>query len=143
MFNCSIADNVAYAAPWVTREEIEGAVKKVQLAEVIAALPAGLETVLGERGATLSGGQRQRLAIARAIVRNPTLLVLDEPTSALDSETEKEVIAAIDAVSAGRTTVIITHRPSTVERAQRVIRLAHGALEGVGTPSTPAPLKVG
>jgi ABC-type multidrug transport system fused ATPase/permease subunit len=143
MFNCSIAENVAFGAPWVTREEIDAAVKKVRLGEVIAGLPQGLDTVLGERGATLSGGQRQRLAIARAIVRNPTLLLLDEPTSALDSETEKEVIDAIDAASAGRTTVIITHRPSTVERAQRVIRLSHGALEGVGAPSAPAPLKVG
>jgi ABC-type multidrug transport system fused ATPase/permease subunit len=131
MFNCSVAENVAYGAPWVTRADVEAAIQKVQLADVIRQLPEGYDTVLGERGATLSGGQRQRLAIARAIVRNPVLLVLDEPTSALDSETEKEVVAAIDAASAGRTTVIITHRPSTVEHATRVVRLARGGLEGV------------
>jgi ATP-binding cassette, subfamily B, bacterial MsbA len=131
MFNCSIADNVAYGAPWVTRADVEAAIDKVQLTDVIERLPDGYGTVLGERGATLSGGQRQRLAIARAIVRNPVLLVLDEPTSALDSETEKEVVAAIDAASAGRTTVIITHRPSTVEHATRVVRLSGGRLEGV------------
>jgi ABC-type multidrug transport system fused ATPase/permease subunit len=131
MFNCSIAENVAYGAPWVTRADVEAAIQKVQLTEVIRRLPQGYDTVLGERGATLSGGQRQRLAIARAIVRNPVLLVLDEPTSALDSETEKEVVAAIDAASAGRTTVIITHRPSTVEHATRIVRLSGGRLEGV------------
>jgi ATP-binding cassette subfamily B protein len=131
MFNCSIAENVAYGAPWVSRADVESAIQKVQLADVIRRLPEGYDTVLGERGATLSGGQRQRLAIARAIVRNPALLVLDEPTSALDSETEKEVVAAIDAASAGRTTIIITHRPSTVEHAGRVVRLSRGGLERV------------
>jgi ABC-type multidrug transport system fused ATPase/permease subunit len=142
MFNCSIADNVAYGASWVTRADIEAAIQKVQLADVVQRLPEGYDTVLGERGATLSGGQRQRLAIARAIVRNPALLVLDEPTSALDSVTEKEVVAAIDAASAGRTTIIITHRPSTVEHATRVVRLARGGVEGVDVRE-PASLEVG
>lgn len=131
MFNVSIAENVAYGATWVSRADVERAIGQVYLADVVAALPEGLDTVLGERGATLSGGQRQRLAIARAIVREPALLILDEPTSALDADTEKEVMAAIDAVSAGRTTIIITHRPSTVERAHRVVRLAGGKLERV------------
>jgi subfamily B ATP-binding cassette protein MsbA len=142
MFNCSIAENVAYGAPWVTRGDIEAAIQKVQLADVIRRLPDGYETVLGERGATLSGGQRQRLAIARAIVRNPVLLVLDEPTSALDAETEREVVAAIDAASAGRTTIVVTHRPSTVEHATRVVRLARGALEAVEVREAPS-LEVG
>jgi ATP-binding cassette, subfamily B, bacterial MsbA len=131
MFNCSIADNVSYGAPWVGRADVERAIQQVYLADVVAKLPDGLDTVLGERGATLSGGQRQRLAIARAIVREPVLLILDEPTSALDAETEQEVMSAIEAVSAGRTTIIITHRTSTIERAQRIVRLSAGKLERV------------
>jgi ATP-binding cassette, subfamily B, bacterial MsbA len=142
MFNASIAENVAYGAPWVGRAEVERAVRQVHLADVVAALPQGLDTVLGERGATLSGGQRQRLAIARAIVREPVLLILDEPTSALDADTEKEVMAAIESASAGRTTLIITHRTSTIERAQRVVRLSGGKLERVDVVEPP-PLRAG
>jgi ABC-type multidrug transport system fused ATPase/permease subunit len=131
LFNASIAENVAVGAPGVSRENVLDALRRVQLGALIESLPEGVDTVLGERGATLSGGQRQRIAIARAIVRDPKLLILDEPTSALDAETEQEVVAAIDAASAGRTTVIITHRPSTIEHAQRTLRLARGRLESV------------
>jgi ATP-binding cassette subfamily B protein len=101
----------------------------VRMADVIERLPEGVDTVLAERGATLSGGQRQRLAIARAIVANPHVLVLDEPTSALDPETEQEVVSAIDAASVGRTTIIITHRASTVEHATRRLYLSGGRIE--------------
>jgi ABC-type multidrug transport system fused ATPase/permease subunit len=131
MFNASIAENVLYGAPWLTRADAEHALHQVHLWDVVSKLPDGIDTVLGERGATLSGGQRQRLAIARAIVREPALLILDEPTSALDATTEKEVMAAIDAVSSGRTTIIITHRLSTVENARRIVRLAGGTVERV------------
>jgi ABC-type multidrug transport system fused ATPase/permease subunit len=129
LFNRSIAENVAYGAPWVTREEVIAALASVQLTELVERLPQGLDTVVGERGATISGGQRQRLAIARAIVRDPRLLILDEPTSALDAETEREVVRAIDAASVGRTTLIITHRPSTVAHAHRILRIVNGRLE--------------
>lgn len=131
LFNVSIAENVAIGAPSVSREEVLNALRRVQLGPLIDSLPDGIDTVVGERGATLSGGQRQRMAIARAIVRDPKILILDEPTSALDAETEQEVVAAITAASAGRTTIIITHRPSTVEHATCKLRLAHGRLESV------------
>lgn len=127
LFNASIFDNVAYGAPGVTREQALQALTKVALGELIARLPQGLDTVLVERGASLSGGQRQRLAIARAIVRNPQVLILDEPTSALDSDTEREVVAAIERASTGRTTLIITHRPSAFRYATRRLVLEAGS----------------
>jgi subfamily B ATP-binding cassette protein MsbA len=141
LFNATIAENVAVGAAGVTREDVLDALRRVQLGPLLDSLPEGIDTVVGERGATLSGGQRQRMAIARAIVRDPKLLILDEPTSALDAETEQEVVAAIDAASAGRTTVIITHRPSTVEHAVRTLRLARGRLESV-EERRPAPRAV-
>jgi ATP-binding cassette, subfamily B, bacterial MsbA len=140
MFNRSIAENVLYGAPWLGRADAERALRQVQLWDSVTNLPDGIDTILGERGATLSGGQRQRLAIARAIVRDPALLILDEPSSALDPVTEREVMAAIEAVSAGRTTLIITHRPTTVAGARRVIRLGDGKLEAVDV--VPEPLRV-
>lgn len=119
LFNASIFENVVYGAPWVTRAQALEALNKVALSDLLARLPSGLDTVLVERGASLSGGQRQRLAIARAIVRNPQVLILDEPTSALDAETEHEVIAAIEQASVGRTTIIITHRPNAIRHATK------------------------
>jgi subfamily B ATP-binding cassette protein MsbA len=131
LFNTSIFENVAYGAPWVTRAQVLEALNKVALSDLLARLPHGLDTVLVERGASLSGGQRQRLAIARAIVRDPQVLILDEPTSALDADTEREVIAAIERASVGRTTVIITHRPNAIGYATKRLvldaRTARGA----------------
>lgn len=127
LFNASIFENVAYGAPGVTREQALQALAKVALGELIARLPQGLDTVLVERGASLSGGQRQRLAVARAIVRNPQVLILDEPTSALDSDTEREVVAAIERASTGRTTIIITHRPGAFRYATRRLALEAGS----------------
>lgn len=128
LFNSSIADNVTCGRSDVPRADVVRALRMVQLGDLIDRLPQGIDTVLAERGATLSGGQRQRLAIARAIVRNPQVLVLDEPTSALDPETEVEVVRAIDAASQGRTTLIITHRPSTVAHASLLLDLTTGKL---------------
>lgn len=136
VFNMSIAENVACGRPDVSREAILKALRLVQLGDLIDRLPEGIDTVLAERGTTLSGGQRQRLAIARAVVVDPQLLVLDEPTSALDAETELEVVKAIDAASAGRTTVIITHRPTAARHATRRLDLGTGQVSVVAPSAT-------
>jgi ATP-binding cassette, subfamily B, bacterial MsbA len=138
LFNSSILDNVTCGRTDITRADVVKALRLVQLGELIDRLPEGVDSVLAERGATLSGGQRQRLAIARAIVRNPQVLVLDEPTSALDPETEQEVVRAIDAVSRGRTTLIITHRATTLMHANRLLDLNTGKLSQPGGRELPA-----
>jgi subfamily B ATP-binding cassette protein MsbA len=135
LFHATVFENVSFGAPSATRADVERVIALVQLSPWLAGLPQGLDTIIGERGATVSGGQRQRLAIARAIVRDPKLLILDEPTSALDAQTESEVIEAMAAASAGRTTIIITHRPSTVEGAHWILRLARGRIESVTAAS--------
>jgi subfamily B ATP-binding cassette protein MsbA len=130
VFNATVAENVTSGLPGIGRKDVIEALERVQLGQLVASLPRGIDTELAERGATLSGGQRQRLAIARAIVRNPQVLVLDEPTSALDAETETEVVKAIDSASIGRTTIIITHRVSTAQHATLRLNLDSGKLEG-------------
>jgi len=134
LFNASIADNVIAGRPGISRANVEDVLRTVQLGELVARLPQGLDTVLAERGSTLSGGQRQRLAIARAIVQNPEILVLDEPTSALDAETEEEVVKAIDRASVGRTTLIITHRAAAVRHATHRLDLGARTLVAVDWP---------
>ncbi len=135
LFNASIEDNVIAGRAGISRADVEEVLRVVQLGELVARLPQGLDTVLAERGSNLSGGQRQRLAIARAIVQNPQLLVLDEPTSALDSQTEEEVVKAIDRASVGRTTVIITHRAAAARRASHRLDLGTGSLVVVDEPA--------
>ncbi len=122
----SIAENIAYASPGATREEVVAAAIAARADEFIRRLPYGYDTVIGERGATLSGGERQRLSVARALLKNAPVLILDEPTSALDAVTEAALLEGIDRLSDGRTTFLITHRPSTIRRADRVIRLENG-----------------
>lgn len=134
LFNDTIAANIAYGGKsTATLEEIRSAAKAAHALEFIDALPEGMDTMIGENGVKLSGGQRQRLAIARAILKNAPILILDEATSALDTESERHVQAALDELMKGRSTLVIAHRLSTVERADRIVALAHGQKQEEGS----------
>ncbi|HEY4452181.1 MAG TPA: ABC transporter ATP-binding protein [Solirubrobacteraceae bacterium] len=126
LFSASIAENLAYARPDADAAEIEAAAERAQAHEFIARLPDGYRTQVGERGLTLSGGQRQRLAIARALLADPRVLILDDATSSVDSSTEREIKLALDEAMAGRTTFIIAHRLSTIALADENVVLDHG-----------------
>ena len=121
-------ENLRFAKPDATDEEIEAPREAARIHHVIAALPEGYDTVVGERGYRFSGGEKQRIAIARTILRNPPILVLDEATSSLDTETERLVQEALDRLSEGRTTIAIAHRLSTVRDADQIIVLDHGRI---------------
>jgi ATP-binding cassette subfamily B protein/subfamily B ATP-binding cassette protein MsbA len=129
----SVADNIAYGRPSGSRDEIIEAARAAQADEFIRRLPHGYDTVIGERGATLSGGERQRLAIARALLKNVSVLILDEPTSALDTQTEASLIEALNRLMKGRTTFIIAHRLSTVRSADKIAVLDCGRLVEQGS----------
>ncbi|MER7985408.1 ABC transporter ATP-binding protein [Streptomyces noursei] len=133
LFHASVAENLRFAKPNATDEEIERAARTAQIHDHIAALPDGYDTVVGERGYRFSGGEKQRLALARTILRDPPVLVLDEATSALDTRTEHAVQQAVDALSAGRTTVTIAHRLSTVRDADQIVVLDGGRIAERGT----------
>ncbi|MEF9902351.1 ABC transporter ATP-binding protein [Streptomyces sp. P9-A2] len=133
LFHASVADNLRFAKPDATDEELHGAARAAQIHDHIAALPDGYDTVVGERGHRFSGGEKQRLAIARTILRDPPVLVLDEATSALDTRTEAAVQQAIDALSADRTTLTIAHRLSTVRGADQIVVLDKGRAVERGT----------
>ncbi len=126
LFSASIAENIRAGRPEASDEEVRAAAAAAQADEFVAALPEGYETVVGERGFTLSGGQRQRLAIARALVMDPRILILDDATSSVDVETEFRIREALVEVMKGRTTFIIAHRPSTISLADEVVVLDHG-----------------
>lgn len=128
LFRGSLADNLAYAVPDASREAIAEVARLAQLDSLIESLPEGLDSPLGERGQQLSGGQKQRIAIARALLQDPLILVLDEATSAVDEATEREVIDAIDRLFAGRTRILISHRPSTLADADLRFELLDGVL---------------
>jgi ATP-binding cassette, subfamily B, bacterial len=128
LFHESVRENLRFAKPDATDEEIEAAAEAARIHHVIAALPEGYDTVVGERGYRFSGGEKQRIAIARTILRNPPILVLDEATSSLDTETERLVQEALDRLSEGRTTIAIAHRLSTVRDADQIIVLDHGRI---------------
>jgi ATP-binding cassette, subfamily B, bacterial len=133
LFHESVRENLRFAKPDATDEEIEAAAKAARIHDVIAGLPEGYDTVVGERGYRFSGGEKQRIAIARTILRNPPILVLDEATSSLDTETERLVQEALDRLSEGRTTIAIAHRLSTVRDADQIVVLDHGRIVERGT----------
>ena len=133
LFSGSVAENIAYARPEATPAEVEAAARAAHAHEFIERLPEGYATLVGERGIKLSGGQRQRLAIARAILKNPAVLVLDEATSSLDTESERLIEDALTRLLVGRTTLIIAHRLSTVRRADRIIVLDRGRMVEQGS----------
>ncbi|MDA1044844.1 MAG: ABC transporter ATP-binding protein [Verrucomicrobia bacterium] len=133
LFSNSVAANIAFGHPEATREQIEKAAEIAAAAEFIRELPKGFDTILSEAGNNLSGGQRQRLAIARAILLEPEILLLDDPTAAIDPETEEEILVAMDQAIKGRTTFLVAHRLSTLRRANRIIVLENGRIIESGT----------
>ncbi|MCQ8190707.1 ABC transporter ATP-binding protein [Streptomyces rugosispiralis] len=133
LFHASVAENLRFAKPDATDEEIVAAAEAAQIHDHIASLPDGYDTLVGERGYRFSGGEKQRLAIARTILRDPPVLILDEATSALDTRTEQAVQEAIDSLSAGRTTITIAHRLSTVRDADQIVVLDGGRIAERGT----------
>jgi ABC-type multidrug transport system fused ATPase/permease subunit len=133
LFSAGVADNIAYARPEASREEVEAAARRAQADEFIADLPGGYDTVVGERGLTLSGGQRQRLAIARALLADPRILILDDATSSVDATTEAAIKGGLREAMAGRTTFVIAHRLSTVSLADEVVVMDGGRIVDRGT----------
>lgn len=133
LFGGTIRENIAYGKPGAGQAEIEAAARKANAHAFIAGFPQGYDTVVGERGVQLSGGQRQRIAIARAVLKDPAILILDEATSALDSESERLVQEALDELMKGRTSLVIAHRLSTIRHADKILVLDHGRVVESGT----------
>ncbi len=133
LFSASVAENIAYARPEASREEVETAAIRAQAHEFVKRLPQGYDTRVGERGLTLSGGQRQRLAIARALLANPRVLILDDATSSVDASTEQSIKLALAEAMAGRTTFVIAHRLSTIALADEIAVIDHGKLVAYGS----------
>ena len=133
LFHGTVRENIAYGAPGASEAELIEAARVAEADEFIRGLPEGYDTIVGERGQKLSGGQWQRISIARAILKDPPVLVLDEATSAVDNETEAAIQRSLARVSRGRTTIIVAHRLSTVRHADRIYTLDGGAISEVGT----------
>ncbi len=132
LFNDTLRNNIAYGQPRVSQKDVEAAARAALAHDFITELPAGYETVIGERGVRLSGGERQRIAIARALLKNAPILILDEATSALDSESEALVQSALQNLMTGRTVLVIAHRLSTVRRADRIVVIENGTIVDIG-----------
>jgi ATP-binding cassette subfamily B protein len=133
LFHDSVGANIAFSRPDAPQTEVEAAARLAGAHDFILDMPDGYETMIGERGYSLSGGQRQRIALARAIVANPRVLVLDDATSAVDPSKEHEIREAMKTVMAGRTTIVIAHRPGTIRLADTVVLLDDGRVAAVGT----------
>jgi subfamily B ATP-binding cassette protein MsbA len=133
LFSGSIRENIAYARPGAPLADIEAAARAAHAHEFVERLATGYDTIVGERGVRLSGGQRQRIAIARAILKDPRVLILDEATSSLDTESERLIEDALERLLVGRSTLIIAHRLSTVRRADRLVVLDHGRIVEQGS----------
>ncbi len=132
LFSASVAENIAYARPDASTEEIEDAARRAQAHDFVLRLPDGYDTQIGERGLSLSGGQRQRLAIARALLANPRVLILDDATSSVDASTERSIKLALAEAMTGRTTFVIAHRLSTIALADEIVVLDHGRIVAHG-----------
>jgi len=132
LFHGTVRENIAYGKFDATHEEIVEAAKIGEAHEFIMRLPQGYDTVVGERGQKLSGGQRQRISIARAVLKNPPVLILDEATSSVDNETEAAIQRSMERIAVGRTTIVIAHRLSTVRNADQIFVLEHGQLKEQG-----------
>jgi ATP-binding cassette subfamily B protein len=139
LFSTSIAENIAYARPRAGESEIIAAAKAANAHDFIVQLPQGYETLVGERGMRLSGGERQRISLARAFLKDAPILILDEPTSSVDIKTEAAIVEAMERLAKGRTTFIITHRPSALQHCDLVLRIEHGRVVAL----EPAPLPDG
>ena len=135
LFDATIRENIAYGLPHVTDEAVQKAVESAALTDVIAALPQGLDTPVGEAGSLLSGGQKQRISIARALLKDAPILILDEATSALDSESENQIKEALETLMKGRTCLTVAHRLSTIDRADRIVVMQDGVIVEEGTPA--------
>jgi ATP-binding cassette subfamily B protein len=133
LFGGTIRENIAYGKPAATMEEIKEAARQANAMEFIESFPEGFDTLVGERGVKLSGGQRQRIAIARAILKNPTILILDEATSSLDAHSEVLVQQALEKLMEGRTTIVIAHRLSTIKKVDRIFVIQDGRLAEMGS----------
>ena len=141
MFRDTIFNNIAYSKPGATADEVINVADIANAHGFISRLPDSYDTVLGERGVGLSGGEKQRLSIARAVLKNPSILIFDEATSAVDSETEKLIQDAIDNIVYGRTTLMIAHRLSTLRKANKIIVVDQGNIIEFGTPEELMALK--
>lgn len=135
LFDTTIRENIAYGMPEVSEAAIEKAMEAAALTEVVAALPKGLDTPVGEAGGLLSGGQKQRISIARALLKDAPILILDEATSALDSESENQIKEALETLMRGRTCLTVAHRLSTIDRADRIVVMQDGVIVEEGTPA--------
>jgi ATP-binding cassette subfamily B protein len=133
LFGGTLRENIAYGRLNADETAILDAAEKAQLSKMITELPAGLDTIVGERGVSLSGGQKQRVAIARIFLKNPPILILDEATSALDTYTEQQIQMALDALSMNRTTLVIAHRLDTIRNADRIAVMHEGMIDEAGT----------
>jgi ATP-binding cassette, subfamily B, multidrug efflux pump len=132
LFSATLAENIAWGVPHARRDQVEEAAAIAGLAPDLATFPQGLDTVIGERGLTLSGGQKQRTAIARAILRDPPILILDDALSSVDTITEERILTGLASVMRNRTTILVSHRVSTVKGAERIVVLEHGRIAEEG-----------